>query len=324
MEIEFIHPVNSKDILMFKRLCQPNSCFFSNGEAFINSYVFDIKKSAFCFNDNRTIFFLNRFNKDTYFFCCPKGINWQTKILDSILKMKEKMGKRLKRVWIWELSSPIKRNYLNKKEFVVKKKIVNKRYISDLARYKNLEDFFEDSKGVKELRQQRQQWNRFFNAVYRKTGDRNIFCKRLDKGNVKDAREILEKWRRYREKEDKSLLITREHIFEKNKKIIEDVLKKPALYESLILYHKKQPLGINIAFKVKNPKNISGCLFCFDREINGTGEVLYLLFFEYLAQKGYQRYNWGSSYLFSIENYKKKFYPSFYEYSYEYFLDFKK
>jgi len=320
MEIEFIHSVNSKDILMFKRLCQPNSRFFSNSEAFINSYVFDIKKSAFCFNDNRTIFFLNRFNKDTYFFCCPKGINWQAKMLDSILKMKEKMGKRLKRVWIWELPKPIDDNYFSNKRFNSISYIISKRYISYLPDYINIEQFLKR----KEMGKIREKWNRFFNNLHKQNNNIQISCKSLTKDSYKDSLKILNQWRIYIKKgEFTNNIINRDHIFKKDLRMVEDVLKNPKLYESLILYCDDIPLGINIAFKINKTRNLSSSVFCASRVIPGISETLRLLFFEKLAKKGYQYCNWGNSYLSSINSYKQKFKPTIFENSYEYIIDFK-
>jgi len=321
MKIKFIHSVNSKDVLMFERLCQPNSCFFSDSEAFINSYVFDIRRSAFCFNDNRTIFFLNKFNRDTYFFCCPKGINWQDKMFDSIIKIKEKMEKRLKKVWIWELPDLVDNNYLCNKKFNSVTHTISKRYISYLPDYKDTEQFLK-RKGTGKIREK---WNSFFNSLYKQNNNIQIVCESLTKDNYKDSLKILNQWRAYTKKNElaNNKIISREHIFKKDLRMIKDVLKKPKLYESLVLYYDDIPFGVNIAFKLCKTRNLSSSVFCASRIIPGTSEVLRLLFFEKLAKKGYQYCNWGNSYLSSIDSYKQKFKPTVSENSYEYIIDFK-
>ena len=321
MKIKFIHSINSKDILMFKRLCQSDSYFFSDSEAFINSYVYDIKGSAFCYNDNETIFFLNKLNKDTYFFCCPKGINWQNKIFDSIFKIKEKMGKKLKRVWIWELPESVNDDYFCNKKFNSVVRTISKRYISYLPDYRNIEQFLKR----KEIGKIREKWNSFFNNSYKQNDNIQIICKSLTKDNYKDSLKILNQWKTYTKKDKitNNKIINREHIFKKDLRMIENVLKKPKLYESLLLYYNNIPFGINIAFKLYRTKNLSSSVFCAKRIIPGTSEVLRLLFFEKLAKRGYQYCNWGNSYLFSIDEYKQKFKPTGFENSYEYIINFK-
>lgn len=321
MKIKYIHFVNPKDILMFKKLCLSNSYFFSDSEAFINSYVYDVRGLAFCYNDNEAIFFLNRFNKDIYFFCCPKGINWQYKMFDSILKIKEKLGKKLKKVWLWELPEPVDNNYLCNKKFNSVTYTISRRYISYLPDYKNTEQFLKR----KEIGKIREKWNSFFNSLYKQNNNIQIAYKLLTKDNYKDSLKILNQWRTYAKKDEltNNKIISREHIFKKDLRMIKDVLKKPKLYESLVLYHNNIPFGINVAFKLCKTKNLSSSVFCTGRTIPGASEVLRLLFFEKLAKKGYKYCNWGNSYLSSIDSYKQKFKPTIFENSYEYIIDFK-
>jgi len=316
---KFIHPIRNKDILFFKRLCDENSCFFSDSEAFVDSYL--SRDRHFCYNDGRNIFFFGRFGNDTYSFCSPKGINWQDRMFEVIFDKKNSLKKGFKKIWLWELSEPINRSYLDREKFKSVNRVVNKRYISYLPDYRNTEQFLK-RKDVRKIRQQR---NRFFNNLDKQNYGTQISCESLTRNNYKDSLKVLNRWRTYIREDEftDGQIISKEHVFRKDLKMIKNVLKKPKLYESLLLYLDYIPLGINIAFKLGKTRNLSGGVFCADRTIPGTSETLYLLFFEKLAKKGYQYYNWGNSYLSSIDYFKRKFCPRNYEYSYEYLIDFK-
>jgi len=318
---KFIHLVGKRDIMTFKRLLDKKSCFFSDSEAFINSYVINNQGLAWCFNDKKNIFFFNRFNEDAYFFCCPKGIDWQNKLFEVILNIKNDLGKNLKKIWLWELTEPIDNAYFDNRKIKSVSHTINKRYISYLSGYKDIERFLK-KEGIRKIKQQ---WNRFFNNLYKHDSQAQIFCKSLSKNNYRDSLKILNRWRLYTKENEftSKKLIDRKRVFKKDLRMIKDVLKNPRLYESLILYYGDTPMGINIAFKVGKTKNLSGGVFCADRIIPGTSEVLKLLFFEKLAKKGYLYYNWGNSYLSSINKFKLKFFPTDYEYSHEYFINFK-
>jgi hypothetical protein len=315
----FIHLIEKEDILTFKRLCSKDSCFFSNGEAFIDSYIRG-REPAFCYNDGQTIFFFKRFDKQTCFFCCPKGIDWHEKILNSIFETENKFGRGIKKIWLWELPEPFPNNYIKDKRFHPMEHFIKKRYISNLVDYKDLKQLLSKRTGLQKLRNR---WNRFFDFLEERHGGNKLVYKNLSFKNYRDGMKILKKWKEHtNDKQNKEGIINRGHVFRKNKRMVENALKKPNLYEGLILYYDNSPCGIEIAFKIKKTRALSGGISCADRFFPGTSEVLKLLFFENLAKKGYQYYNWGNSYNSSIDRFKRKFRPDNCEYSHEYFINF--
>jgi len=319
MKFKNIYPIKSKDISFFKKLCRPESYFFSDSKAFVNSYVLDKDGLGFCFNDGKTIFFLNRFSDEIYFFCCPKGSDWEEKMISSISELRNKRGKKMKRVWLLELPEPLDENYLNK-EFGFIKSVVNKRYISYIPDFRDINQLLKR----KEMKRLRKKWNNFFNKLNKKR-ETKISFEPLTKKNYKDSLKILNRWRLHKgnKRFADNEIVNKEHIFKKDLRMIEDLLKNPNLYESLILYYGDIPSGINVAFKNCKNKNLSSSIFCVSKNIPGMSEALKLSFFERLAKKNYQYCNWGNNCLPSINTYKQKFKQNLFEESYEYVLNFK-
>lgn len=312
------HKISQKDILTFKRYCEPDSHFFSNSEAFVNAYL--PRDTALCYNDGKIIFFICSIGKDFYFFCCPKGPSWQSTMFDIILSGKKKLPTRCKKIWLWELTQPLSIESLTRGNYRCVVANEEKRFLSDLSVFKSLPNFLKKSSNS----HLRKKWNRFLNVLYAKEGICELFRKSLSPHTYKDALQIINNWRKHipeGRQNGQNKFITGDLVFKKNVRMIHDALNNPHLYESFILYCNGNPRGLKVAFKIEKSWNISGSISCTDYEIDNTGVALNLLFFEFLAQKGYRWFNWGNSYMSSIANFKRQFHPSNYESSYEYFIE---
>ncbi len=314
-----IHSINKGDVELFNRLCSPNSSFFSDSEAFVDNYI-DGNKLALSYNDGKDIFFFGKFNSGMYFFCCPKGKDWQEKLFSFLIKRKDKLGKNFRKAWLWELPEQVLDKYLHNEKFKSIKFVKRKRLISYLPDYKNLEDFLSDKPDLR-----RKSWNSFFNFVAKQKTKQQISYQPLLDSNYCGVKRLLDDWKKHKERgaeKEETNLVTYKHVYNKNLRIVKETLKNPRLYESFVLCCNQRPIGINIAFKLAKSKNLSGSVLCVDRKIPGASGVLNLFFLEMLANKGYEHLNWGNSFSISIEDTKKRFCPRKQEYSYEYFIDF--
>ena len=157
MDNDHIHRIDDNDILTFRKYCAPGSHFFSDSEAFINSYV--DRETALCYNDDVDIFFIGSLSKSLYFLCSPKGPHWQEKMLKAVSTLKKRFGKHVGMFWLWELPRPLGSESFQNKNLKVIKFNVQKRHLVRLSDFKNLSQFLYRNSRV------RKQWNKFFSFL---------------------------------------------------------------------------------------------------------------------------------------------------------------
>lgn len=310
LETKFIHHIAREDIAFYKSLCPKNSYYFSNSEAYLNSYF--NTKNALCYNDNKTIFFFGRFSRDTLFFCCPKGKNIKSKIKQFMFFAKDNY--KSKKIWLFEISGFFSQTDFYQLNFKSWQTIKMERSILSLKKFKKLSLF------LKENQKLRGKWNQFFNFLKRTEKVKKIELKPISKKNLKDVKRIIAIWQK--KTKEKNSFISSDIITKKNLNIIDDVFSRPELYEIIVFYCNNIPRGIRAAFKIEDSSNLGASMLCTDRIIPQSATIFNLLFFQLMAKKNYKLINLGNSYTQSINSFKKQFKPDKYDITYEYHLSF--